>query len=221
MTFFNDTTVDEATMVEYFSPENGTIGDRGVNLHIASANAAFFADMLGSTILPEGVESKGHMVITSIDGSPLPQVVAKTYNVDAHGGTFGQTLKAFTDSDLIYQGESAFITGVENSSDKNTGFRTNVGVLNTSEDAVAEVNIHIYGTDGLRAGGIMGLRVQPNVLLQDNVFNVAFLGNVDMQGSVEIEVVSGGPVAAYASIVDNLTQDPILIPADHVAILSN
>jgi hypothetical protein len=67
----------------------------------------------------------------------------------------------------------------------------------------------------------MGLRIQPNVLLQDNVFNVAYLGNVDMQGSIEIEVVSGGPVAAYASIVDNQTQDPILIPADHVAVLSN
>jgi hypothetical protein len=34
-----------------------------------------------------------------------------------------------------------------------------------------------------------------------------------MDGTVEIRVLSGGPVAAYASQIDNRTQDPILIPA--------
>ena len=34
-----------------------------------------------------------------------------------------------------------------------------------------------------------------------------------MDGSVRIEVLSGGPVAAYASVIDNGTQDPILVPA--------
>ena len=95
-------------------------------------------------MLPPGVESKGHLVIKSLDGSPLPQVVAKTYNVDAHGGTFGQNLKVFGESDLIYFGESGYIAGVSNSSDNNLGFRTNVGVLNTSEDNTATINIHIY-----------------------------------------------------------------------------
>ena len=34
-----------------------------------------------------------------------------------------------------------------------------------------------------------------------------------VSGSVEIEVASGGPVAVYASIIDNRTQDPIMVPA--------
>ncbi len=152
-------------------------------------------------------------MIKSIDGSPLPQVVAKTYNVDAHGGTFGQNLKLFAESDLIYSGESGYIAGVSNSSDSGLGFRTNVGVLNTSEDKTAIINIHIYDVDGHRAGGLLGLRVGPGVFVQGNVFDIAFLGNEDMNGSVKIEVLSGGPVAAYASVIDNRTQDPILIPA--------
>jgi len=29
---------------------------------------------------------------------------------------------------------------------------------------------------------------------------------------VQVQVISGGPVAAYCSVVDNSTQDPVLIP---------
>ena len=91
-------------------------------------------------------------------------------------------------------------------------------MLNTSTDNTAVINIHIYHTDGIRAGKILGLRVGPGVLVQENVFEFAFLGNVDMVGSVEIEVLSGGPIAAYASQIDNRTQDPILIPAVESAV---
>jgi hypothetical protein len=224
VTFFNNTTEELSTMVEYFSPENSQIGDRGFSLNIGSASAALFSDILGSTILPEGVESRGFLVMTSNDGSPLPQVVAKTYNVDIHGGTFGQNLKVFADSDLISAGDSGFITGVSNSAEKTEGFRTNVGVLNTSETTPAVIKIHIYDTTGARVGGIggtTGFSVPPGVLLQENVFEAAYLANTDMDGSIEIEVISGGPIAAYASVVDNQTQDPILIPATELVVLSN
>ncbi len=214
VTFFNNTFEGMATDVAYISsPDSPPIGIPGFALYLASANAAYFADLLGSSMLPPGVESKGHLVIKSIDGSPLPQVVAKTYNVDAHGGTFGQNLKLFAESDLIYSGESGYFAGVSNSSDSGLGFRTNVGVLNTSEDNTATINIHIYDVDGHRAGGVLGLLVGPGILLQDNVFAFSHLANEDMHGSVAIEVVSGGPLAAYASVIDNRTQDPILIPA--------
>ncbi|HSL16430.1 MAG TPA: hypothetical protein VLB51_00825, partial [Methylomirabilota bacterium] len=62
-------------------------------------------------------------------------------------------------------------------------------------------------------GRIPGVVLQPGVFIQENVFQVAYLANVEMDGSVEVKVLSGGPVAAYASLIDNRTQDPILIPA--------
>jgi len=92
-----------------------------------------------------------------------------------------------------------------------------VGVLNTSEDTTAVIDIHIYDINGVRAGGIIGLHVPPGIFFQDNIFEVAFLANEDMDGSIEIKVRSGGPLAAYASVIDNRTQDPILIPAVEVA----
>jgi hypothetical protein len=49
--------------------------------------------------------------------------------------------------------------------------------------------------------------------VQANIFEALGIGDQDMEASVEITVVSGGPVAAYASEIDNHTQDPILVPA--------
>ena len=167
-------------------------------------------------MLPAGIESKGYFVITSRDGTALPQVVAKTYNVDTFGGTFGQNLKVFGGSDLIEEGEAGFITGVSNSPDDTKGFRTNVGVLNTNKTGPATVEINIYDTAGVRVGRISPLQLGPGVMMQGNVFDSAYIGDLDMDGSVEVKVLSGGPVAAYASQIDNRTQDPILIPAVEV-----
>jgi hypothetical protein len=213
VTFFNDTVDPTSTKIRYYSSESGQIGIPWMNLGLPSANAAFFADLLGSSMLPSGVESKGYLVMTSNDGSPLPQVVARTYNVDVHGGTFGQNLKLFCETDLIAAGQSGFIAGVSNSADSGLGFRTNVGVLNVSDETPAVVEISIYNTEGERVGRIPGFNVGPGVFIQENVFQFAYLANVTMDGSIEVKVLSGGPVAAYASVVDNRTQDPILIPA--------
>ena len=219
ITFFNDTVDWMSTRVKYISPENAQIGfTPSFTMETASLNAAFFSDILGDTMLPSGVQSRGYLVVTTHDESPLPQTVGKTYNVDEHGGTFGQVLKTFSDDDLIHEGESGYIPGVSNSSDKDTGFRTNVGVLNTSDQDTAVMDIIIYDEQGNRAGSIIqGLTVAPGVFVQENVFVYAYLANTKMNGSIEIEVRSGGPIAVYGSLIDNKTQDAILVPASVVA----
>jgi hypothetical protein len=179
---------------------------------IGPGSAEHFTNVLGDSMLPPDVQSKGYFVVTSVDGSSLPQIVAKTYNVDLHGGTFGQNLKVFGESDLIYEGSSGFITGVSNSPDPETGSRTNVGVLNTSLTNTAVLYVKIYDETGERRARIP-VQLGPGIMDQQNIFSVAYLGDVEMDGSIEVEVVSGGPVAAYGSQVDNQTQDPILIPA--------
>ena len=44
------------------------------------------------------------------------------------------------------------------------------------------------------------------------------LGGVDMYGSVEVKVLSMEPVAVYASQIDNQTQDPVMLPAQVIAV---
>lgn len=213
VTLFNHTDDRISARIDYISPENGQMGYQPfISLDIASGNAAHFLDVL-SAITTAGVESKGFFVVSSRDGSELPQVVAKTYNVDQLGGTFGQNLAVFEEDELIPAGATAFVPGVTISSTSSAGFRTNVGLVNTSEVGVASVRLSLYRSDGQIAGNVVTEYLEPREMSQFNLAPKLALSGADVDGTVMVEVLNGGPVAAYASIVDNRTQDPVLIPA--------
>ena len=57
-------------------------------------------------------------------------------------------------------------------------------------------------------GKIPGLPVEPGQYVQFDIFQGLQLGAFDMDASIELDVLE---VAAYASIIDNKTQDPIFI----------
>jgi hypothetical protein len=50
-------------------------------------------------------------------------------------------------------------------------------------------------------------------MYQTNLFDLLEIGDHDLCGTARVRVEGGGPVAAYASIIDNRTQDPIMVPA--------
>jgi len=50
-------------------------------------------------------------------------------------------------------------------------------------------------------------------MYQTNLFELLEIGEFDLCGTARVKVEAGGPVAAYASIIDNRTQDPIMVPA--------
>ena len=211
LTFLNHTDDLLSARID-FVPESAQGDDYFVEVQgIQPGSTFYFVDVL-DTIVP-GVDTKGYFVVHGLSGSIVPQFVAKTYNLAPEGGTFGQNLQVFGESDLIHMGESAYIPGIGNSSDSSEGFRTNLGVLNTNPDQSATVSITVYDTDGSVITGAPAITLAPAQFLQENIFDVLGIGDMDGAASVEIGVVSGGPVAAYASEIDNRTQDPILIPA--------
>jgi len=55
--------------------------------------------------------------------------------------------------------------------------------------------------------------IPPGKFVQHNIFQALGLDDQEIHASIEVHVVSGGPVAVYASEIDNRTQDPILVPA--------
>ncbi len=159
-------------------------------------------------------EVRGYIVLTGADGGPAPQVAARTYNLDAEtGGTYGLNLQAFGPDDLLLPGEIAYITGVSNSEDKSVGFRTNIGLLNTDREGWTGVRITLYDIFGAEAAEPFESSIAPGKLWQFDVFKKLGLRDVTMTGSIKVEVTSGGGVAAYATEIDNRTQDSIFIPA--------
>jgi hypothetical protein len=157
-------------------------------------------------------ETRGYVVLTGNGGGSLPQVAARTYNLDPLGGTSGLNLRAYLDEDLLQPGEAGYFPGVSHSPDLSSGFRSNLGFINTS-NGWTTVRITIFNLDGSVAAGPFETNVAPSKMRQFNVFDKLGLGDIAMTGTVMFEVVSGGAVAAYITEINNRTQDSIFIPA--------
>jgi hypothetical protein len=140
-------------------------------------------------------------------------MAARTFNLAAGGGTYGQGLAVFGEDDLLSPGDVGYIPGVSGSSSKTDGFRVNLGILNTRQDGGARVDIRVYDSNGAVAGELLDLWLPKGKSRLLDLFSSTGIGLQDIEVSVEVTVLNGGPVAVYASEADNRTQDPVFIPA--------
>ncbi len=213
ITFFNTDIRPMDTEVIYVPSEAVEPGSPLEIHNLQPGNALFFGDVLAGEFLPEGQNSKGYLVIDGPSQAPPLQPAARTYNLDSSGGTFGQNLHVFDGTDLITPGRRAFIPGITLSAEDTEGFRTNLGLLNIDTTNGAEVALTVFDEDGTVAAEISSIWLEAGQLNQFNLANRLGLQGVDLRGTVMIENLSGLAVAGYASVIDNRTQDPILVPA--------
>jgi hypothetical protein len=158
------------------------------------------ADFSGSGALE--ICSDGELVVDS-----------RTYNVLASshgcfpGGTFGQHLAGDLSSSGLAVGGSARLGQLQESS----AFRTNIGLANTgAREATVEVSLlDATGSELLN----FELVVEPNRWLQDNRPFFKRAGREDLDAaSAKVTVISGDGIVAYASVIDNLTNDATTVP---------
>jgi hypothetical protein len=178
-----------------------------INPHGTSAYLNVVGDVLGLE------ETRGYLVITGTDGGPLPQVAARTYNLDLAGGTYGLNLRTFSERDLLSTGDIGYVAGVSNSRDMGSGFRTNLGVVNTDEERWALLEVTFFRSDTSIGAGPHELYVAPGEYVQLNIFDELGLTGVDAEGSLKIEVLDGDGLAVFATEIENYSQDSIFIPA--------
>lgn len=142
-------------------------------------------------------------------GMPTPLVVtSRTYN-DGPAGAYGQFIEAVTPEQAIGAGDPPqYIIGIEQSS----ATRTNVGVFETTGSS-ASVELTVSNPDGRTAGRVM-LDLGPFEYVQiSSLLEQLGLTNV-FNGTVQIRVTGGdGRVGSYASMINNLSGDPLYIPA--------
>ncbi len=213
ITFFNPDVRPLDTEVIYVPSEALDTGSPLEIENLQPGNALFFGDVLAEEFLSEGQNSKGYFIIDGPGQEPPLQPAARTFNLDPSGGTFGQNLHVFDGTDLLTPGRRAFIPGIILSADESEGFRTNLGLLNIDPMGWAEIRLTLYDELGDAAGQALTLWLEPGQLAQFNLASRLGLQGLNLQGTVMIEHLSGLAVAAYASVIDNTTQDPILIPA--------
>ncbi len=213
LSLFNPTLETMTARVD-FVPEDPLPFDYARVVPLAPQASATIRDILGD-LVGSTANTKGYLRVRNTGGTVAPTVAARTYN-QADGGTFGQKLHVYDQDTLVHAGETRYIPGVATGdpAGDGIGYRTNLGLTNTDEGSAAQVLVTLFA--GL-AGEVVGqipYTLEPAQFVQFNPFSAAGLGSdFSAYGSIEVSVTQGGPVAAYASVVDNGTQDPILIPA--------
>lgn len=161
---------------------------------------------LADVVAALGASGSGALEITS--DVPI-LATARTYNEGA-SGTFGQ----------FFGGEEAPSTAAPSgplwlpSLRQNIDFRTNIGLLNTCTAPIS-VRLRLFDSHGGELA-VADQILPPRVPVQLLAPYGHLAGRDDIaSGYVRVEVTSGGQVIAYASVVDNHTNDPTTVLALH------
>ncbi|MDW7968547.1 MAG: hypothetical protein RMI39_10565, partial [Thermoanaerobaculum sp.] len=201
-----------------FVPRGGPSLEKSVSL--ASSQTQVFDDVVAWVVDPLPAPEMSGVLQVFPSGGVFPVVSARTYNLAADSGTYGQTLKAF------HVGNSAggstglrrlYLTGMASEDMA----RTNLGFVLVEGETV---NFKVWFYD--EGGNLLNPENRPYTLAvsrtnpwdQDklenrfrNFFGVSLPASRRVISAiVEVE---GGVGQAYASVVDNKTNDPIFIPA--------
>ena len=178
-----------------------------VDLTLAPGLCASSSDILEDLF---GLHNAAGALRLDADGDGLV-TVSRTYN-DTPDGTFGTSIAAIEVEEALLYGESAVLIHLAQSADGDSGFRTNLDLLNVS-DLNIEVEISLYSSDGLLFDTLTTslLPFEYNQILR--VFRRVTGLEVSDGYAVVRTTTPGGAFLAGASLIDNRTGDPIVIEA--------
>ncbi len=135
---------------------------------------------------------------------------SRTYSVSS-SGTRGQYIPAIPFSSFIgtpASGQLPSVLSLQHIA-QSDAFRTNVGIVEAA-GAPAAVTLRVFDASGSNIQDVP-LTISAYQQIQLNSF-LASHGITLNDGRIEVQVTSGtGKVTAYASVVDNVTGDPLLV----------
>ncbi|MEE4271264.1 MAG: hypothetical protein V2I67_06305 [Thermoanaerobaculales bacterium] len=124
------------------------------------------------------------------------------------GSTFGQYIPAVTEAEAIHRGDTGLLVQLAQSADDASGFRANLALVNARTTPVT-VDVEAFTADGTPLGAF-AVALRPLEYRQLNsVFREVTSAAVD-DGYLKVGTTTdGGAFFALASVVDNLTGDPV------------
>ena len=180
--------------------KDGTGGVRK-SFSLAAGQSLTYTDVVKSLF---GIESDfGGIEIGA--GESIDLVIVGQTSTPGFGGTFGQSVPAMANEDLVrYQSPRSIVAIRDDAS-----FRTNLILCNTVEFQSVDVDVTLVGPDG----GTLGTKrytLPPLGMTQVSRVALALGGPANLNGArLDLSVATqGGAVAAYASAIDNVTNDP-------------
>jgi hypothetical protein len=173
-----------------------------VAFDLAPERSVRYRDAIGSLFDTEGA---GTLRVTAIGGDLLATAHTRTAGGAGH---YGQFIGSLDEADAAESGSELRLIGLEASE----AARTNIGVVSACGVPIT-VDIDLFMADGTGAGE---LQVELEAFASDQLSDVfASLGGKTTAAGLFAVLSSPTPGAhffAYASVVDNGTNDPIFIP---------
>ena len=196
-----NTSASDATLgIRFLGHDGDGTGGPEKSFSLAAGKGVTYTDLLGSVF---GLTS-GYGAIRISSSTAALAVSSQTSTPAGGGGTFGQSVPAFSDAELVRTGMPRTILGVR----EDAAFRTNLILANATETAL-DVDVALVSEAGAPLGS---KRVPLPPLGMTQVSRVVRdLGvGADVAGArlVVSTPAAGGAFAAYGVVIDNTTNDP-------------
>ena len=201
-------TTQTYTIVFTPSGTGGPRRNRQATVNLATGRMLSMNDVLTSWFGVADHESEiGALEIRPAAGGETPVVSSRTFAVTDRG-TYGQSVPAVRVARLLHAGDVATLQHIAQSGD----FRTNVGIVERSGNP-ATVNFTVFDEEGRQVGAFsQSIGGWEHLQLARPL---AAHGITLADGRLEVRVTSDtGAVSVYASVLDNHTNDPLLVPAE-------
>jgi hypothetical protein len=201
-----------------FTPSDPSQGVKTTNILIAANDTTALDDIVRNWygVGTLGESANGVLLIVPASGSgkglegnvsvnTVAVASSRTYNVTSNG-TLGQYIPAIPFASFI--GKAAAALSLQQVA-QNGAFRTNLGLVEAA-GSPATALITVFSNDGAKLLE-QSVSLKANEQKQLNSFLAA--NNITLDdGRIEVQVTDGnGKITAYASRVDNLTGDPLLV----------
>jgi len=176
-----------------------------VTIELPAGQAQRYEDVLDTLF---GFEGTATLRIAILDGDV--RATSRTFNTTPEG-TFGQYIGGTDFSDVFATGNDATLIQLTSSPTNDSGFRTNLGLVNL-EGFPITIDIDLYLAD-LTALGRVSVNLEPYEYNQiDGIFSRVTSDAVPDGIAITRAATTGARYLTYASVIDNLTGDPIYIP---------
>jgi hypothetical protein len=202
LTILNRGTSETAVTVKFLGHDADGRNGAEFTENVAAGATLRVADVLNSKF---GV-GNGYGALRISWPSSAVSALGETFAVSPAGGTFGQAVPALAGSDLVYAGSRKFIAGLR----EDASYRTNLFVVNTTEEN-ADLRLFLVAEDGTLIV-TQDLSFAPLEMRQISGLIGALAGtgygSIANATLVIAPQTAGSAFGAYASVIDNRTNDP-------------
>lgn len=214
ISIFNPDSKTNSYDISYYD-QSGALQSQLLGVTIAGKGTLGISDVLkaGQLLPVVSEDSIGEIVVHSnLNPTVFPEVFGRTYSDQGTAGTFGYASPAFSAGQPnVVSGRPAYVPGVRN----DAGYYTNLGLISLNGTDPTTVLISMLDPTGGVAYWTRPFTLDPfaSTIIPSVISN--FLGNTmsSAKGTLKIEIISGGPVWSYATVIDKTTADPEYVPA--------